>query len=96
MIETFADKNTAQVWAGELCKKLPADIQDTAREVMRFIDEALKIEDLWSITGLHAKKLVARGRPHLWSTRINKQWRVIFDWEQETHSAFNVEIIDYH
>ncbi len=37
-----------------------------------------------------------RGRDHLWSLRINKQWRVIFDWEESTQSAHNVQIIDYH
>jgi proteic killer suppression protein len=29
-----------------------------------------------------------------WSVRVNKQWRVIFRWED--NEAFDVEIIDYH
>lgn len=28
------------------------------------------------------------------SIRINKQWRIIFKWENET--AFKVQIVDYH
>jgi toxin HigB-1 len=96
MIESFADKSAAQVWAGEPCKKLPSSIHESAREAMRYIDAAATIESLWAIPGLQAKKLLVRGRPHLWSTRINQQWRVIFDWEAATQSAHNVQIIDYH
>ena len=60
------------------------------------IDTVTRIEDLWALTGLNAKKPVVRDRPNLWSLRINKQWRIIFDWDQETQSAHNVEITDYH
>ena len=96
MIESFADKNTEQVWNSEPCKKLPADIQDGAREVMNIIDMLDKAENLLKSPGLKAHKLTERGRDNLWSLRINKQWRVIFDWSEEAQSAHNVEITDYH
>jgi len=96
MIESIADKNTAKVFASEPCKKLPSDIQDSAREVLAIIDAITKTEDLWAIPALNAKRLVVRGRPLLWSVRINKQWRIIFDWDQEAQAAHNVEITDYH
>ena len=96
MIESIADKNTAKVFAGEPCKKLPENIQDNAREVLMIIDAITKTEDLWVSPALHAKKLLGRGRANLWSVRINKQWRIIFDWDQETQAAHNVEITDYH
>lgn len=96
MIESIADKNTAKVLAGEPCKKLPGDIQASARDVLAIIDGLKKIEDLWTIAGMNAHKLTERGRPNLWSVRINKQWRVVFDWDAETSSAFNVQITDYH
>ena len=96
MIKSIADKNTAKVLAGEECKKLPADIHETAREVMALIDGMAKVESLWVINGLKAHKLTERGRPNLWSVRINKQWRIIFDWDAEAQLAHNVQITDYH
>ena len=35
MIESFADKNAELIWKGELAKKLPRDIQEDARDVLR-------------------------------------------------------------
>lgn len=31
-----------------------------------------------------------------YSIRINQKWRVCFEWSEETRSAFNIEIVDYH
>jgi plasmid maintenance system killer protein len=63
---------------------------------MQIINDLDKAENLLKSPGLKAHKLTERGRDHLWSLRINKQWRVIFDWVEETQSAHNVAIIDYH
>lgn len=96
MIESFADKNTEKVWNGEPTRKLPTDIQPRARDVLVIVDSLRRSQQLLTLHGLHAHKLSAKGRPHLWSLRINAQWRITFDWDEETHSAHKVQIIDYH
>jgi len=30
------------------------------------------------------------------SIRINQKWRICFQWSEETHSVYNIEIVDYH
>jgi proteic killer suppression protein len=31
-----------------------------------------------------------------YSIRINDQWRICFEWSDESGGPFNVEIVDYH
>jgi toxin HigB-1 len=96
MIETFGDKNTEKVWNNEPCKKFSAAVQESAREVMAIVDALVKAEELFKAPGLKAHKLTERGRPNLWSLRVNIQYRVTFDWVEETQSAYNVTLQDYH
>ena len=95
MVEGFADKETAIVWRGEVSRKLPAEIQNTARETMRFLNNVSKIEHLWSIPGLKAHKLQGK-RKDVWSVRINAQWRLTFRWDVDREIATEVSIEDYH
>lgn len=30
------------------------------------------------------------------SIRINQQWRVCFEWPEDSERPFNIEIVDYH
>ena len=30
------------------------------------------------------------------SIRINEQWRICFEWPEDTDEPFNIEIVDYH
>jgi len=95
VIESIKDKETAKVFAGQPCKRLPPDIQESAREKMLIIGTITRIDDLWAIPSLRAEKL-SGDRKGQWSIRINKQWRICFDWDQEAQAASNLEITDYH
>lgn len=96
MIVSVVDKPTASVLAGQLTRKLPQDIQGRARDTLIVLDGVISIQNLQRLPGMRAHKLTAKGRPNLWSLRINAQWRIIFDWEENSQSAHNVQIIDYH
>ncbi len=95
MIESIRDKNTLRIWSNEPCKKLPEAIQEPAREKLLIIHAMTRIEDLWMIPSLNVEKLSGDRRGQ-WSIRINKQWRICFCWNQETQTATQVEIVDYH
>ena len=41
-------------------------------------------------------EVLAGDRKGRHSIRINKQWRIIFDWDAEAQLAHNVQITDYH
>lgn len=93
MIKSFADKATAAVFAGEQVKRLPPEIQQTARRKLKLIDAATGLESLRLPPGnrLEALKHDRKGQH---SIRINDQWRICFRWEADGAAA--VEITDYH
>ncbi len=93
MIKTFADKETEKIWEGLRSAKLPFNIQEIARRKLRLINNSQNINDLRIPPANHLEKMSGEMQG-LYSIRINSQWRIIFNWENE--DAFEVRIIDYH
>lgn len=93
MIKTFADKHTAAIFEGYQVKRLPKEIQDTARRKMKAIDAAASINSLRVPPGNRLEALKG-DRAGQWSVRINDQWRICFRWIDG--DALDVEIADYH
>ena len=93
MIKSFADKQTAAIFAGYEVRRLPKAIQAGARRKLIFIDSAVGLESLRVPPGNRLERLKG-DRAGQWSIRINNQWRICFRW-QDGH-AWDVEIVDYH
>lgn len=93
MIRTFGSKQTEQIWNGEVVRKLPIAIQETARRKLRMINNAQHITDLRIPPANRLEKL-SGGLKGFHSIRINDQWRIIFKWQGG--NASEVEIMDYH
>jgi proteic killer suppression protein len=93
MIKNFGDKETEKIWNGIRSKKLPNEIQNIARRKLRMINNAQNINDLRIPPANHLEKL-AGNLADFYSIRINKQWRIIFNWIN--NDAFEVQIVDYH
>ena len=93
MIKSFGDKETEKIWNGIQSRKLPAEIQNVARRKLRMINNAQNITDLRIPPANHLEKL-SGNLSGLYSIRINNQWRIIFNWEND--NAYEVQIIDYH
>ena len=93
MIESFASKETEKVFLGEVSRKLPVEIQRSARRKLLYLDEAEGLQDLRAAPGSKLEKLKGR-RAGQYSIRINDQWRICFKWT--ANKARNVEIVDYH
>lgn len=93
MIKTFADKRTAAIFEGYQVKRLPKEIQGTARRKLKQIDVANNIESLRVPPG-NRLELLKGDRAGQWSIRINGQWRICFRWNEG--DAADVEITDYH
>jgi toxin HigB-1 len=93
MIKSFADRATEDVFNRRIARRLPADIQRTARRKLIQLDDA---EDLRELTVPPANRLEAlkRDRVGQHSIRINDQWRVCFVWRDG--DAYDVETVDYH
>ena len=93
MIKSFADKETEKIFRRYFSRKLPQDIQHPARRKLEILDAAEKLEDLRVPPSNHLEKLTGN-REGQHSIRINKQWRICFEW-QNGHT-YQVEIVDYH
>lgn len=81
------------IFRGEFVKGLDRQIQQRAREKLKYLDAAANIGDLRVPPGnqLEALKGDRKGQ---YSIRINQQWRLCFRWSEG--AALDVEIIDYH
>jgi len=93
MIRSFADLETEKIWHGERSRKLPPDIQQTARRKLRQLNRTLNLYDLRIPKGNRFEQLKGF-TPSRYSLRINDQWRITFGWSDG--GAENVRIEDYH
>ena len=93
VIESFASTETEKIFQGQISKKLPLEIQRTARRKLIYLDDAKDLQDLQAPPGNKLEKLKG-DRAGQYSIRINDQWRICFDWFD--NKARNVEIVDYH
>ncbi len=93
MIVSFRSKETEQIWNGNRVKKLPIDIQKIGRRKLRMLNNSQNIADLRIPPSNRLEKL-SGNLSAFYSIRINKQWRIIFKWNNG--NASEVEIVDYH
>ena len=93
MIASFADSETEKIFRGFVSRKLPPDIQKTARRKLLYLDDAEDLRDLLAPPGNRLETLHG-AREGQYSIRVNAQWRLCFSWE--AGQAQSVEIVDYH
>jgi len=93
MIRSFKDKETEKVFSRILSRKLPQSFQQTAYRKLRMINNSIDLEDLRLPPANRLEKLKG-DREGQFSIRINKQWRICFEWLDG--DAYSVEIADYH
>lgn len=93
MISSFGSKQTERIWNGERVKKMPLEIQNVGRRKLRMLNNSIDVNDLKIPPSNRLEKLGGNLK-EFYSIRINKQWRIIFKWDNGNASA--VEIVDYH
>ena len=93
MINSFGSKDTEKIWNGIRVKKMPIEIQNVGRRKLRMLNNSQDIMDLRIPPSNRLEKLSGKLN-EFYSIRINKQWRIIFQWNNG--NASEVEIVDYH
>ena len=98
MIVSFKDSRTNDIYHGLNTKKartIPRKVWPLAQRKLDMLEAAHVVEDLRVPPGNHLELLVGAlaGR---WSIRINRQYRIVFEFDDTTHSASEVHITDYH
>ena len=93
MILGFRGKETEAIWRGEASRRLPSEIQHTARRKLRMLNNARNLNDL-RVPPANRLEALKRDRTGQHAIRINDQWRICFTWASA--GPTNVEIVDYH
>jgi proteic killer suppression protein len=93
MIISFGNKQTRQIWEGELVTAWPLQLQEIARRKLILIDSAIHLSDLIIPPSNRLERLKGKLKDY-YSIRINSQWRIVFQWID--NHAFEVQIVDYH
>ena len=93
MIESFADKRTARLFAGEPVRQVHAELARQAQRKLVLLHRASVAGRLGCRPGNRLEKL-GGDREGQWSIRVTDQWRICFRWDDG--DAFEVWFGDYH
>lgn len=93
MIQSFGSIETEKIWNGIRVKKMPLEIQSVGRRKLRMLNNSRDVKDLKIPPSNRLEKL-SGDLKDFYSIRINKQWRIIFTWNNG--NANEVKITDYH
>jgi proteic killer suppression protein len=93
VIKSYRGKRTRDFADGKRVKAFDG-IRDKAEMKLDELDAAFVLQDL-DLPGnrLEALKGDRRGQH---SIRIDKQWRICFEWPKGSNGPMDVEITDYH
>ena len=89
----FKDGDTRRLFAGQLVRRLPPDIQRRGRMRLQRVVAAVVLTDL-RLPPSHRLEALRGNREGQYSIRINDQWRVCFVWTNR--GAMEIEVTDYH
>lgn len=93
VIQTFADKETQQLFVTGKSKRLPPDLAKRAIRRLEYIDLANDLNDL-KVPPSNRLHTLKGDRTGQFSISINDQWRICFRFLDG--DAYEVEITDYH
>ncbi|HEX5082183.1 MAG TPA: type II toxin-antitoxin system RelE/ParE family toxin [Blastocatellia bacterium] len=94
MIVGYRDKRTRDFAQGKRVKAF-SGVERAARLKLDRLESAITPQDLAALPGNRFEAL-AGDRKGQYSIRINDQWRICFEWPQQSPGPTNVEIVDYH
>jgi len=92
MIASFACAETEKIFHTQMARRLPPDIQRTARRKLLQLHAVTRLQDLAVPPGNRLEGLKG-GRAGQHSIRSNDQRRICFRWDS---GAYDVGIVDYH
>ncbi len=95
MIKNFACKHTEALFKNGTCHKRFRSFQQQAERKLQMLHSSERIEDLLMPPGNRLERLKGKLAGN-WSIRINQQFRLVFEWDDEGACARNVYIDDYH
>jgi proteic killer suppression protein len=89
----FRNEDSRKVFERRHSRRLPEAIQRVAHRKLLQLHAATRIGTL-RVPPANRLERLKGDRAGQYSIRINRQWRVCFDWRDG--NAYSVEITDYH
>ncbi len=96
MIINFKSKFAKDIYDGNAISKLRKFPKQLTGKTLRLLDQlniVTQINELLIPPSNHLEKLKGDLSGY-WGLRINRQWRIIFQWDGKDIS--NIDILDYH
>lgn len=90
----YRDKRTERFAAGERVKEFQA-FKEQAERRLDVLEVAVDRDDLMLLPSNRFEAL-SGDRKGQFSIRINRQWRICFEWPDGHDRPFRIEITDYH
>jgi toxin HigB-1 len=91
----FRHKGLRQLHEDGNAKGVPSAMADKLRKLLFALETAATLEQLGRFPGwkLHPLKGDRKGS---WSLTVTGNWRLIFHYDEQTNTAGDIELIDYH
>jgi toxin HigB-1 len=91
----FRDKGLRQLYEDGSVRGVPSAIADKLRKLLLAIETAERLDQLDRFPGwrLHPLKGDLKG---FWSLTVTGNWRLIFRYDEQTNTASDINLIDYH
>ena len=90
----YRDKRTQRFAEGERVREFQA-FKDQAERRLDILETAVSKNDLMRLPSNRFEALTGN-RKGQFSIRINRQWRLCFEWSESENCPFNIEAVDYH
>ena len=94
MIIDYRDKRTAAFAAGQFVKEFQG-FEQQAEKRLAVLDAATSLNDLRALRSNRLETL-SGDRQGQFSIRVNRQWRICFEWPGDAQGPSSIEITDYH
>jgi toxin HigB-1 len=94
VIVGYRDKRTRDFAAGKWLKAF-SGFERSARLKLDRLDAATSLRDLVALPGSRFEALAGSCKGQ-YSICINDQWRICFEWPDQSPGPSCVEIVDYH
>ena len=94
MIVSYRNRRTRDFAAGKRVRAF-SSIERAARLKLDRLEAAVSLKDLAALPG-NLFEALKGDRKGQYSIRINDQWRLCFEWPDESPGPVRVEIVDYH
>ena len=94
MILGYRDKKTERFASGRAVR----DFRGFEQQAVRHLAILNAAPSLGTLRNLPSNRLETLGgdRKGQYSIRVNRQWRICFEWPEDQSGPSNVEIVDYH